>query len=100
MEISYLVPKYISQLNSCSPFFIGVSPNVWHDISKTVIPTDIFVYDIDNKVFLNEPKLPILPEPMSTILITSLESLLNSKEKFTNIPNVPFSKIVSSIIIE
>jgi len=52
------------------------------------------VYDIDNKKFVNELKLPEFPQPATNLLINTISDLLKSKEKFMNVPNASIEKIV------
>jgi len=93
MQVSYLVPKLASLLDAPFPFFIGVSPSVWNGIANKKVD-DIIVYNADKQGFISEVKFPVLPEPMSTILIKTINTLLKSKEKFMNVPNTTHSKIV------
>lgn len=82
-HISYLKLEMIDYLDVPMPYIIGISSNIWNKIFMNKwheLSDDTVAFDLDTEDFM--PKLEIIerPEPMTTILIETLNDLYQRYE--------------------
>lgn len=81
MNISYIKEEMIDYIDSPVPYLIGVSDELWtNKISMTKwneTQDDVVAFHLESALMMQKIDIPSGPEPMTSILIHTIEDLLN-----------------------
>jgi hypothetical protein len=80
MNISYLKQEMIDFIDSPVPYIIGLDETVWNKVFMrkwAEISDDTVYYDMETELLNPKIDLPNSPEPMTTMLIQSLNEVIS-----------------------